>query len=140
MIGEEAGLPILETLAKDPYVIGEHAVVRAFAALALGKLRTENATLLLARLSEDGDPVVRWHAAVALGEAGDPGAVPTLAKLLGDPVPFVRGHAGIGLAQIGEATALDELRAAAARETHDKMKLVLADAARTLETFPRTEK
>lgn len=36
LIGDNGGLPILEGLVKDPYVIGGHAVVRGFAALALG--------------------------------------------------------------------------------------------------------
>jgi HEAT repeat protein len=139
MIGDGAGLPILETLANDPYVIGDHAAVKAFAALALGKFGSES-TFVLARLSEDADPVVRWHAAVALGEAGDARALPFLTVLLRDEVPLVRGHAGVALAQIGAAGALEELRAAATRERHEKMKGVLSDAVNTLARIAETEK
>lgn len=140
LIRDRAGLPILEGLAKDSYVVGGHAVVKAFAALAVGKLRSTNTTSVLARLAEETDPVVRWHAAVGLGEAGDARALPVLTKLLGDEVPFVRGHAGIALAQIGDVRALEDLRAAAARETHEKMKGVLSEAAKTLARLSRTEK
>lgn len=138
LIDDAAGLAILEHLARDSYVIGDHAVVKAFAALALGKLSGATVIHILAPLGEDGDPVVRWHAAVGLGDAGDASAVPVLLKLLGDEVPFVRAHAGIALAQIGDPRALEELRAAAAREPHDKVKGVIAKAADTLATVSST--
>jgi hypothetical protein len=38
LIGAPQGIRILERYVEDPYKIGEHSVVRAFAAMALGKL------------------------------------------------------------------------------------------------------
>ena len=67
LIGHANGIPLLEKLSQDGYLIGNHAVVRAFAALALGKIGHENGVPLLAKLVKDDDPVVRWHVAVALG-------------------------------------------------------------------------
>jgi HEAT repeat protein len=100
----------------------------------LGKISRPEGIPTLAKLAGDEDPVVRWHVAVALGDIGHPDGVAILLNLLKDSIPFVRGHAGIGLAQIGDQSALDELQAAARVEPHPKMKSVLEDAARLLES------
>jgi HEAT repeat protein len=55
-------------------------------------------------------------------------AAPILIKLLGDPVPFCRGHAAIALAEIGAVEALSDVERAADKETHEKMKGVIAAA------------
>ncbi len=106
LIGHEGAIPTLEKLAADTYKIGEHYVVRAFAALALGHFQQEAAVRVLAGLVQDADPVVRWHVAVALGDIGFPGGVELLAGLADDAIPFVRAHAAIALAQIGDAAGL----------------------------------
>lgn len=103
LIEDGAGLVILQRLAEDSYLIGQHAVVKAFSALALGKSASAQATPPLNKLAADADPVVRWHPAVALGETRDPRARPILTTLLQDEVPFVREHAAIALAQMGDA-------------------------------------
>lgn len=133
----QEALPLLERLAGDPYKIGDHAVVRAFAAVGLGRLGLPGAVEALARLGDDEDGVVRWHAVVALGDVGDQRAGPLLMRRLNDPVPFVRGHAAIALAQVGDAKYLDELERAAAQEKHEKMKTVIASAARLLKERPK---
>lgn len=137
MLETEDGVPLLEQLANDPYKIGEHSVVRAFAALALGRLGSPKAIDALSRLAEDEDGVVRWHAVVALGDVGDPRAAPVLLKRLADPIPFVRGHAAIALAEIGATEHLAEVERAAAKEEHEKMKGVMASALKLLKEASR---
>lgn len=109
LIGDPAGIAILERYVADPYRIGDHSVVRAFAAIALGRIAHRDTVPLLARLARDEDPVVRWHAAVALGDVGETTAVEVLAALATDPIPFTRAHAAIGLAEIGDVRGLPTL-------------------------------
>ncbi len=132
MLDAEEALPLLEQLAGDTYKIENHAVVRAFAAIGLGRLGSAKAIDSLNRLAEDEDDVVRWHAVVAMGDVGDARAGPALVKRLGDPVPFVRGHAAIALAQIGYREALANLQEAARVEPHPKMKGVIESAVKLL--------
>lgn len=101
-IDEERGLETLERLARDEYKIGEHYVVRAYTAQALGQLKSSKAVPILSGLVKDADPVVRWHAAVALGDTGDSHGIEVLAQLMDDPIPFVRAHTAIALGEIGD--------------------------------------
>lgn len=132
LIGDPAGIAILERYVADPYRIGDHSVVRAFAAIALGRIAHRDTVPLLARLARDEDPVVRWHAAVALGDVGETTAVEVLAALATDPIPFTRAHAAIGLAEIGDARGLPALE----QLSNDSVPRVaqIASAARALLT------
>lgn len=107
LIGDERGIATLEKIIADPYKIGEHAVVRAFTAMALGMMhQIEEALPLLEKLTRDEDPVVRWHASVSLGDVGLKEGLSSLSRLTKDPVPFVRGHTAIAVAQIGDPNGL----------------------------------
>lgn len=102
LIGHGAAVPILERFSEDQYKIGESFVVRQFAVIALGMIRSQKSVKALGKFVEDKDPVVRWHAAVALGNIGLKSGIPLLAKLVDDPVPFTRAHTAIALGQIGD--------------------------------------
>lgn len=136
MLDDQDAVPLLERLVGDPYKIGEHFVVRAFAAMGLGRLASPAGLDALVRLARDEDPVVRWNAVVALGDVGDPQAAQALVEALKDAIPFVRGHAAIALAEIGDPRHLGEVERAAARETHEKMKGVIVSAANLLRERP----
>ena len=135
LISHEIGTPLLEKMIYDTYEIGGHLVVRAFAAIALGKIGSESAVLPLAKLVEDEDPVVRWHAAVALGDAGAKSGVQHLAKLIEDEIPFVRAHAAIALAQIGDASGLPYLERMAKEESVPRLADICTDALKLCESI-----
>jgi HEAT repeat protein len=120
----EAALPILGQLAVDTYEIGSHRVVRAFAAMALGRLADARCVGLLASLAKDRDPVVRWHAAVGLGDVRHAGGVSALIELLKDDVPFIRAHAAIALAEIGDLQGVGALENAASDSVPRVAKIV----------------
>lgn len=84
--GEE--LPsALGKLAADP-----HPAVRAVAAEALGRFRTEASESLLLKLLEDPDLGVRSRAARALGKVGTAKALEALRLLRGDSTPALSGQ------------------------------------------------
>ena len=131
LICHPSALSILEGLVDDTYQIGDHFVVRAFAALSLGQLGDAGGVPALERLANDDDPVVRWHAAVALGDIGDRAGVEPLAKLVEDNIPFVRAHTAIALAQIGQAAGLPYLE----RLAEDSAPRVAAISGKALESL-----
>ncbi len=49
LIGHVGGVPILEKMVSDTYEVGGHFVVRAFTALALGKIGDESGVQVLAK-------------------------------------------------------------------------------------------
>ncbi len=134
-VGSDASVEILEKMTYDTYKIGEHAVVRAFAAIALGRFRHESAVRALGRLVNEEDPVVRWHVAVALGDIGLSSGLEYLAKLENDPIPFVRAHTAIALAQIGDVQGRPILE----RLTRDATPRVAQIATQSLESFKEFE-
>jgi HEAT repeat protein/cyclophilin family peptidyl-prolyl cis-trans isomerase len=77
-------------------------VVRARAALALGRVGLPEAVDPLARLLADADVNVRQTAAFALGLLGDGGARTPLLPALGDASPLVQGRAAEALGLIGD--------------------------------------
>ncbi|HEU4698957.1 MAG TPA: HEAT repeat domain-containing protein [Gemmatimonadales bacterium] len=83
--------------------------VRAAAARALARVRTEAAPDLL-RLLADPQPAVRAAAAEAAGRAGLRSLVPDLVTLLGDADAEVRRTAVEALGQLGDAAAVPALR------------------------------
>jgi cyclophilin family peptidyl-prolyl cis-trans isomerase/HEAT repeat protein len=68
------------------------AVVRARAAMAMGRIGDRAATVLLLPMLQDQDSMVRTETAFALGELGDPAAVPELAALAGRFPPNAQGE------------------------------------------------
>lgn len=132
LIGHENGVPILEAMAEDKYEIYPGvAVVREFAVLALGMIRSESSVKALEKFVGDPDPVVRWHVAVSLGNIGYPSAIPLLVKLVDDPIPFTRAHTAIALAQIGDESARPYLEKLT-KDSVDRVARISKDALKLL--------
>jgi HEAT repeat protein len=94
-----------------------NAGVRSAGATALGRLQSSEAVPELIALAEnDRDLASQTHAIGALGKIGDARAMPVLLRLLASPHWVVRDCAARALGSCGDATAIEELRAAAARE------------------------
>ena len=97
-----AGLQLLGRISKPEPLIEalgnrQHAAIRQYAALALGRLRPAGAQDALLALLEDKSAEVRRTAAVALALWGDPAAAPRLEALLQDRDPSVRVCAALAL-------------------------------------------
>lgn len=133
LIGHESGVPILEAMAEDKYEISQGvAVIREFAAIALGMIPAEASITALKKFVNDQDPVVRWHVAVSLGNIGHPNAIPLLAKLVDDPIPFTRAHTAIALAQIGDKSARPYLEKLV-QDSVDRVARISKDALKLLQ-------
>lgn len=132
-IGDEDGIPILESTSQDHYqIVAGSYIVKQFASLALGMIHSEKSVKTLEKFVEDSDPVVRWHAAVALGNIGLKSGIPHLAKLVNDPIPFTRAHTAIALAQIGDKSAKPYLEKLTS-DSVDKVARISKDALKLLE-------
>ena len=95
--GKQSATPILLAGLKDP-----EPLVRAEAALTLGKIRATSAVSPVSALLRDTDEHVRGAAAYALGLLGDAAARPSLRALLEDEAAFVRAIAGESLNRLGD--------------------------------------
>ena len=87
------------------------ALVRAYVARTLGRMRLPSATGALIELLEDESVAVRVNAARALGQIGDSAAVPQLLGRLADPHAYVREVALLALGQVGDASVAPTLQA-----------------------------
>lgn len=98
-------------------------MVRARAALALGRLRRTESGPRLRPLLSDADSAVAATAAFALGQIGDSSAVVPLASLLRPEAvatrPTVAAEAAYALGKLGVAAAADSLSAFLARAPRD---------------------
>ena len=92
-------------LEKDPDYL-----VRAQAALALGKLKNNQVTPILLKALNDSSQWVRVDVVTALGEINDPAALPALHKILSDDIsPDVRRVTARILGKIGRQESVDAL-------------------------------
>jgi HEAT repeat protein len=98
--GDESAVPALKEGLKDV-----DTLVRAEAALSLGKLRAHGALDALVPLLYETDEHVRGAAAYAIGLIGDNSATPLLRPLLEDKNAFVRAVAAESLQRLGDKTA-----------------------------------
>ncbi len=106
--------------AYDPLLAGRTASspdpwLRAKTALAAGRLRDPDATIVLPPLLIDAEPSVRRAAAFAAGVSGDARLVPLLVKGLSDPDTLTAANAAEALGKLGGKDATDALLAALAR-------------------------
>lgn len=111
---DPAALPALRAVFEDTRGDGN---VRAFATLALGRLRDRQSLDALTKsLGNDREARQRRAAAVSLGKiasANDAAAVVALAEALrSDADPVVRHFAAVSVGTIGDETVLARLRAA----------------------------
>jgi hypothetical protein len=85
-------------------------LVRAQAAVALGKLKDPKAVPYLTTALSDSIPYVRIDSANALGNIGNPLAIPVLKKnLVDDPSPHVRRACAKALGNIGTNEPIETL-------------------------------
>ncbi|MGA7991156.1 MAG: peptidylprolyl isomerase, partial [Thermoanaerobaculia bacterium] len=100
--------------AYDPLLAGRTASspdpwLRAKTALAAGRLRDPDASVVLPPLLIDAEPSVRRVAAFAVGVSGDARLVPLLGKALSDPEAEVAAKAAEALGKMGGKDATSAL-------------------------------
>ncbi len=98
--GDSSVIPALVEGLKDP-----DGLVRAEAAISLGKLRARKSVDALPPLLKDPDDHVRGSVAYALGLMGDPSGMVLLRSLTQDNSAFVRAVAAESLQKLGDKTA-----------------------------------
>ncbi len=134
--------------AWDPSLLGAAAkhsdpAVRAYAALAAGRIADERGRDLVRGMLADGAPDVRAAAAFSCQLLEDGTATPDLIKLLSDPAPRVAASAARAIGALGRGDGQDALIAAipqaAAPEPRATMLQALwrfADEASTAASMP----
>ncbi|MFS0519669.1 HEAT repeat domain-containing protein [Nostoc sp. UIC 10607] len=102
--------------------------VRSSAAIALGQIRCDNETVILALIEalKDSEYYVRVSAVKAIGELGDEKAIPQLINILQDNDSYVRDSAAKSLEKISSKTVFNALS-----EKLKNRDFILANEAKT---------
>jgi HEAT repeat protein len=102
---------LVDRLRNDPEL-----VVRAGAAIALGKIGSDEAVPHLLAALDDPAPQVRWRSTLALGRIGDRRATSTLLELLRSDDRSLRACAADALGRLGDPAVADAIWTASKEE------------------------
>jgi hypothetical protein len=107
---------------------GIFCAVLAFFASATAHADPERVKFLADKLKNDGDFRVRTNAALALGASNEDSAVDPLCGGLSDGSEVVRQAAAVGLKRLGRSSAVGCLKARAAVESNEAVKIAIERA------------
>jgi HEAT repeat protein len=131
-IGSAKAIERLILLVDD---VNVKSSVRAAAAAALGKIKSDTALLSLLQLLEAKDTSIISNAALAIGKIGGNQAIQKLSKLLNHPQATVRNNAARALGKIGSEEAIEVIFAA----LDNKRKDVCQSAALALDKIENSK-